>query len=115
MAGTGPLADTSNANQSRQVFWDMGVHEREVERVVSCAWLFPDHESLLPKPGDFITTYMAEDEPQLAAKVIASRSADANWCSMPGSPRTRTSSFLLKTGHLAANREKLHGCLRRNY
>ncbi len=100
MTGMGLLADIGNINQSPQLCRDKDVHERKVERIFSRAWLFLGHESLLPKPGDFIITYkaedfMAEDKPQHAAKAIASRSADANWGLMLGSPTTRTSTSLL--------------------
>lgn len=84
MIGTDPLVDTSNANQSRQVFWDKDVYELEVERIFSRAWLFLGHESLLPKPGDFITTYMAEDKVILSHQPDGSYRAFINSCTHRG-------------------------------
>lgn len=64
------LVDVVGATQSRLVFWDEAVYRQELERIFARSWLFLAHDSLLPKPGDFITTYMAEDA------VIVSRQKD---------------------------------------
>jgi phenylpropionate dioxygenase-like ring-hydroxylating dioxygenase large terminal subunit len=37
------------------------LHEIEQRAVFGKAWLFVGHESMIPEPGNFITTYMGED------------------------------------------------------
>ena len=56
MPGIPNLVDNVASNQSREIFWDKDVYNLELERVFGRSWLFLGHESLLPKPGDFITT-----------------------------------------------------------
>ena len=64
------LIDLDNATQSRLVFWDEQVYRQEIERIFARTWQFLTHESLIPKNGDFVTAYIAEDA------VIVSRQKD---------------------------------------
>jgi phenylpropionate dioxygenase-like ring-hydroxylating dioxygenase large terminal subunit len=57
----GRLLDLDRGLVSRRIFADEQLHEREMERIFHHCWLFLGHESMLPRPGDFISNYMGED------------------------------------------------------
>lgn len=78
------LVDLHNATQSRRVFWDEEIYNQEIERIFGRAWLFLTHESLIPKPGDFITTKMAEDDVIVARQQDGSLRAFLNTCNHRG-------------------------------
>ena len=55
------LIDERAAWVSRRAFLDRDVYDREQERIFQRCWLFLGHESQLPQPRDFFTTYMGEE------------------------------------------------------
>lgn len=60
-ADVGDLVDAEQGIINRAIFVDREIYDAELERIFARCWLYLAHESQLPRPGDFITTYMGED------------------------------------------------------
>ena len=76
--------DTENALQTRSIFWDESIYQAELERIFNRCWLFLCHESQIPEPGDFIRTYMGEDDVIVVRQPDGTVGAFLNACTHRG-------------------------------
>ncbi len=58
----------------RSVYLDPGIFDLEMQRIFGRAWVFVGHESLVPRPGDYLTTTIG------SVPVVLSRHSDGKVC-----------------------------------
>jgi phenylpropionate dioxygenase-like ring-hydroxylating dioxygenase large terminal subunit len=54
--------DTERGTVSRELYVNPDVYQQELEQIFARCWLFIGHESLVPNPGDFVTSRMGTEE-----------------------------------------------------
>ncbi len=57
----GGLVDSEQGLVSRRIFIEPEIYEAEQRQIFARCWLFLCHDSQLPLPGDFFSTWMGED------------------------------------------------------
>jgi phenylpropionate dioxygenase-like ring-hydroxylating dioxygenase large terminal subunit len=82
----------------RRVFADPELYQLEQERVFARCWLYLGHESEIPRPGDFVSTYMGENPVLLCRHGTGRIRAFLNMCRHRGNrvcrlDRGNTESF----------------------
>jgi phenylpropionate dioxygenase-like ring-hydroxylating dioxygenase large terminal subunit len=55
------LVDLELGTVNASIYTDEELYQLELEKIFGKCWLFLAHESMIPKPGDYVTTYMGED------------------------------------------------------
>jgi hypothetical protein len=61
----------------REIFSDREIYQEELEKVFTRAWLFVGHESQIPNPGDYKTTFVGD------APIIMVRTLDGGINALP--------------------------------
>ena len=86
------LVDSDTGLLSRRIYQDEDIYQQELESVFARCWSFLCHESQIPNPGDFFTTYVGEDPVLVCRDSKGQVNAFLNICRHRGNRLCRASS-----------------------
>lgn len=89
-AAINALIDEKNGTVDPRIYTDRALYDLEMERVFGRSWLLLAHESHIPKPGDYLATYMGDDPVIVARQKDGSVRAFLNQCRHRGMRVCRT-------------------------
>ncbi|HIL92263.1 MAG TPA: aromatic ring-hydroxylating dioxygenase subunit alpha [Cycloclasticus sp.] len=78
------LIDFKTGRQKRVIYSDPDIYEQELEKIFARSWLFVAHECQIKEPGDFIRTFMGEDEVLVVRQKDGGVKAFLNTCTHRG-------------------------------
>ncbi|MDY6841578.1 MAG: aromatic ring-hydroxylating dioxygenase subunit alpha [Pseudomonadota bacterium] len=78
------LIDTATGRQTRKIYSSEELYNQELERIFGRCWLFLAHTSQIPKAGDYIRTYMGEDDVIVIRQKDGTTKAFLNSCTHRG-------------------------------
>jgi ethylbenzene dioxygenase subunit alpha len=78
------LFDFRTGRQSRRIYSSDEIYRLELERVFGRCWLFLAHDSQIARPGDYVRTFMGEDEVLVVRQKDRSVRAFLNTCTHRG-------------------------------
>ena len=78
------LVDWRAGRQRRSIYVDQAIYEAEQRAIFGRCWLFLAHETQLAEPGDFLRTFMGEDEVLVVRQRDRSVRAFLNTCTHRG-------------------------------
>ncbi len=61
ITNTKSWVNNANGVMDRRIIVDKDVYQQELEQIFGRCWLWVAHDSQIPKPNDFIASYMGED------------------------------------------------------
>ena len=103
------LVDAENGLISRRIFIEQEIYEQELKQIFARCWLFLCHDSQIPQPGDFFTTYMGEDPVLVVRDTAGQVRAFLNVCRHRGNRLCRA-----EIGNAASFTCAYHGWTYRN-
>jgi ethylbenzene dioxygenase subunit alpha len=98
------LVDPATGRQGRLIYADEAVYADELARVFGRCWLFLAHETQIPRAGDFLRTFMGEDDVLVVRQGDGSVKAFLNTCTHRGNRLCRADR-----GHARAFTCNYHG------
>ena len=75
-----PYLDPDAGLVRGEIFTSEEIYQAELEYVFARSWVFLAHDSMIPKPGDFLQTYIGEDPVVVARQKDGSVRAWLNQC-----------------------------------
>lgn len=84
MAELKNLVDPSTGRQRRAIYSDAGIYRTEMAQIFARCWLFVAHESQIVAPGDYLRTFMGEDEVLIVRQKDMSIKGFLNSCTHRG-------------------------------
>ena len=92
-----------------RIFNDREIYELEIEKVFGKAWCFLAHESEIPRPGDYVTRYIANNNIIVARDEKGQIHAHLNMCRHRGNMMCKS-----EMGNASHFRCSYHGWVYKN-